>query len=72
MTGARIKRLRRNLQEARLRLILADCPGADRLYSMKFAATKQVFHMSSTSGWGTSNARRCSGGSGSIWPAMWW
>ena len=41
MTGARIKRLRRNLQEARLRLILADCPGADRLYSMKFAATKQ-------------------------------
>lgn len=47
MTGARIKRLRRNLQEARLRLILADCPGADRLYSMKFAATKQVFHMSS-------------------------
>ena len=46
MTGARIKRLRRNLQEARLRLILADCPGADRLYSMTFAATKQVFHMS--------------------------
>ena len=31
MTGARIKRLRRNLQEARLRLSLADCPGADRL-----------------------------------------
>lgn len=46
MTGARIKRLRRNLQEARLRLILADCPGADLLYSMTFAATKQVFHMS--------------------------
>lgn len=46
MTGARIKRLRRNLQEARLRLILADCPGADLLYSMTFAATKPVFHMS--------------------------